>query len=139
MKMVRGMIKRPSVWVALGFGAFLVWVIGRANAGADLVFFDLARALPWGDKLGHFFLFGVLTLVVNLALRGWSFPLWRRPVVRVYGGSALVWVFVAAEELSQAWFPTRSCDGWDLAADTLGIAFFTWVTAWVLRARGARG
>lgn len=137
--MAFGMMKRPSVWMAAGFGAFLVWVIALANAGQDAVFFDLARALPWGDKLGHFFLFGVLALVVNLALGGWSFALWRRPEVRVYGGSALVFVFVAVEEMSQAWFPTRSCDGWDLAADTLGIAFFTWVTARVLKARSARG
>lgn len=134
MKWARA-IKRPSVWMALGFCAFLGWVIGLANAGKDAVFFDLAKALPWGDKVGHFFLFGLLALVMNLALGGWSFALWRRAKVRVYLGSALVLVFVAVEELSQAWFPTRSCDGWDLTADVLGIAFFTWVTARVLGGR----
>lgn len=132
---INGTIKRPSVWIAAGFGVFLVWVIRRANAGADAVFFDLARAVPMGDKLGHFLLFGLLAWAMNLALAGRSFLLWRRPAVRMYFGTAGVLVLVTVEELSQAWFPSRTCDVRDWVADVLGIAFFTWVSARTLGAR----
>lgn len=124
-------MKRPWVWIAAGFFALLVWVICLANAGADAVFFDIAKTLPMGDKVGHFVLFGGLTLAVNLALRTRSFRIWRGSRIRVYAGTAVVGVFVVLEELSQAWFPARTLDVRDLLADGLGIACFTALTAWV--------
>ena len=131
-------MKRPWVWIATGLFAFLVWVIGLANAGADAVFFDLAKAVPMGDKVGHFLLFGGLTLAVNLALGARSFRLWRGAGCRVYVGTTAVAFVVVLEELSQAWFPTRTLDVRDLLADGLGIACFSAVTAWWAARAGAR-
>ena len=55
----------PSV-----FGGFIVGVIYVANTGLEHPGTALVRVLPYGDKLGHIVLWGVLTFLVNLAL-GW--------------------------------------------------------------------
>ena len=63
------------------------------------------------DKLGHFLLLGTLSLFA----------------VAFFGRARWVWVVCALaalsalEEASQAWFPARTVDVWDLAANLMGI------------------
>ncbi|SDJ82033.1 hypothetical protein SAMN04488540_1148 [Ferrimonas sediminum] len=119
-----------SVWIrkgigllGIGFFGFILWIIYLANSGGDSVFFDLVRHLPYGDKLGHFCLFGLLTLAANLGtgLRTVLFGRW-------YLGTTLVSLFVLLEELSQILLPRRTFDLADLAADLAGIVLFTWIS-----------
>ncbi len=49
--------------IAAGFFLFILWIIYLANTGGSNVFFDIIKHIPYGDKLGHFVLFGFLTLV----------------------------------------------------------------------------
>lgn len=104
--------------VAAAFTLFILWIIYLANTGGSSIFFSLVRAIPYGDKLGHFFLFGFLTFAVTAATRFKTFT-WGR--FRIFHGSMLVSIFVLAEELSQALIPSRTFDLVDLVADTLGI------------------
>lgn len=110
--------------LATGFFAFILWVIYLANTGKSAFFFDVIHSIPYGDKLGHFVLFGVLTLLINLALNLKQVRL----LVPIYIGTLLVTVFVVAEEVSQAFIPTRTFDYGDLMADALGIGAFTLLT-----------
>ena len=75
------------------------------------------------DKLGHFSMLGALSL---LAVGFFGARRWRR-VVFVLG------LLSALEEGSQAWFPARTLDALDLAANLLGIALGGWTAARLTR------
>jgi VanZ family protein len=82
-------------------------------------------SLPYGDKVAHFVLFGLLCLIVNLAVFE------ARPGVDT-GGLAwrttlLLAVPIALEEFSQRWIRSRTPSLVDLAASYLGMAFFAWL------------
>ena len=108
--------------MAAAFFGFILWIIYLANTGGHSVFFDFIRSLPYGDKLGHFCLFGVLTLILVVGSRFCAFRLGR---IRIYYGVLAVTVFVVGEELSQAFIPSRTFDVVDLTADALGILLAT--------------
>lgn len=119
-----------SAVVAVMMVAFVGWIIFMADTAQHTVFFDWVKATPYGDKVGHVLLFGCLVLGVNAGLAFRTFR-WRNR--SVYWGTALVSGFVLVEEFSQAWFPNRTLDGFDLLADTVGIAVFTGVSAVISR------
>ncbi|USD36176.1 VanZ family protein [Ferrimonas sp. SCSIO 43195] len=129
-------IQKSIGLLGIGFFGFILWIIYLANSGGDSVFFDLVRQLPYGDKLGHFCLFGLLTLAANLGTGLKTLPVGRW---RWYLGTTLVSLFVLLEELSQLLLPRRTFDVTDLAADLVGIVLFTWVskklaaTRWLCR------
>ena len=75
------------------------------------------------DKLGHFLLLGMLSLLA-VAFFG------RARALRVMAVLAAV---SALEELSQAWFPARTLDGLDLAANLVGIALGGWIATRLTR------
>lgn len=113
---------------AVAFFCFILWVIYLANTGQNSVFFQFVASIPYGDKLGHFCLFGLLTLATNLAFRFKSFKLFS---IELYLGTILVFSFVVIEEFSQYFIPNRSFDLMDLSADFVGIVFFTFVTSYL--------
>ncbi|MGX9726474.1 MAG: VanZ family protein [Candidatus Electronema sp. VV] len=117
------LIRRLVCCAAAGFFAFICWIIWLADTGRSSVFFDLVKMLPYGDKLGHFCLFGLLTLGSNAALQ---FRKARLGWIAAPLGSLLVLCFVLLEEFSQHFVPGRTLDLLDLLADGAGIALFTW-------------
>ncbi len=109
-------------WSVVVYGLFLILIIFTANTGIEHPGSVLVRNLPWGDKLGHIVLFGVLTFVVNLALRCRTIGVGRLAVPL---GSLLVAIVVVIEELSQGLLDRRTLDVGDLAADAIGIIIAT--------------
>lgn len=105
---------------------FVIWVNYQANTGGHSVFFDIVRTTRDGDKIGHFFLYGLLVLGCNCALR---FKMLGGPPYGIYWGTLAVSAFVVLEELSQSFFPGRTVDIKDLYADGAGILSFTVITA----------
>ncbi|WP_245568344.1 VanZ family protein [Ferrimonas futtsuensis] len=125
---------KSLVWMAtLALIGLIAWVIYLANTGQSSIFFSLVRQLPYGDKLGHFTLFGLVTLGLNLMSGGRG---WRCGPLKVYWGATLVFVVAALEEFSQAWFPNRTLDSTDLMADVLGILVFSLLSRVLLRRLG---
>lgn len=122
------MFQRFLVLLAIGFFGFIGWVIYLANTGQKSVFFDLVAAIPYGDKLGHFFLFGLLTLFINLAFK---FKASVIGGVKIYWAALIVFTFVLLEEFSQYFIATRSFDLVDLLADLSGIVFFCIVSTFL--------
>jgi VanZ family protein len=115
-----------KIAAALGFFAFLLWIIVAADGGGPNAILAFVRTVPYGDKMGHAFLFGTLAFLTDAAL--------GRRRVRIAGhklllGSLLVLGFAWAEELTQAFFPTRSLDITDALADLVGVGLAAWISA----------
>jgi VanZ family protein len=77
------------------------------------------------DKVGHFLLLGGLSF---LAVGFFRRARWLHVV-------AALAVLSACEEMSQAWFPARTFDPSDLAANLLGIALGGYAAARLIRNR----
>jgi VanZ family protein len=98
-------------------------------------FFAFLRYLPFGDKIGHFFLMGTLSLLVNLVLQARTFRIGR---VSLLLGSLIVSAVVLAEEFSQMFIGGRTFDSGDLLFDFAGIVVFGEAARWWLRRRVRR-
>ncbi len=120
---------RKLFWaLALGFFSFILWIIYQADSGGSNLFFDWVRRTPYGDKIGHFFLFGTLTLLVIPAT---GFRAWQPKGLPIFYGAIGVFLFVLLEEISQLFFATRTFDFIDLAADLGGISLCSGLVALV--------
>lgn len=115
-------IKRAHI-ISIGFLSFIFWVIYSANTGQSNSIFRFIQETPYGDKLGHFSLFGLLTLAINYGL---NFRKTFIPSILI--GTLAVFIFAVLEELSQYYIPTRTLDFIDFIADVLGILLFDWVS-----------
>lgn len=78
--------------------------------------------IPYGDKLGHFFIFGLLGLMVNNSLNSRRIR-WLH--MNCFLGSMLVFGFAVLEEFSQIFLSNRSFDLLDISADLTGIWLFS--------------
>ena len=74
--------------------------------------------LPYGDKIGHFFLMGFLAFLLNICLKNRKVSVVTMDILL---GSLIVGIFVTLEEFSQSFFPVRTASIIDLAASYLGI------------------
>lgn len=100
--------------IAIGYALFVLVLIGVADVGGTQASFGFVTRWPYGDKLGHFGLMGLLALLADLATGQ-----------RDLRAPAAVAGLVLLEELSQLWLPgRRSFDLGDLLADALGIVGF---------------
>lgn len=127
-----GTNKLVMLLTAVSIG-FVVWIIYKADTGKKGYLFELARELPYGDKIGHLLLFAGLAFVLNLAL---SLRGLKLGPVKLYWGSLGVLVFSYAEEFRQYYVPGRTFDRLDLVADALGViiaTLMTWLLAIMLR------
>ncbi len=120
-------LRHPASYAVVFFG-FICWIIFLADSGRESVFFTFVEQLPLGDKLGHAGLFGVLALLANL---GFGLRYLKHPAIQL--GSLAVLVFALGEELTQYFFPQRTMDLADAAADIFGITVATLISLWIRR------
>ena len=102
----------------------LGYVIWSATTEHPSIFFRIIDQAPWGDKLSHFLLVGLLTLLVNLSFRNRRISIGSRAWLL---GSVLVMIVITLEELSQSLIPSRELDAMDLLANYLGVIVFGYV------------
>lgn len=114
--MNRDRLKRLGL--AAAYFAVVALIVWLADHRDTQFIFDWLRALPGGDKLGHFLILGGFAFVLNHSLRCRTVALGGRPVLL---GSLIVFLLALAEETSQLFIPGRTFDLLDLAADALGI------------------
>jgi len=112
---------RRAKWALFGFTVFLFSLIWLADTGHGQWLYALARLVPGGDKTGHFVLFGLLSLLLNVVLQSSDLRLGRLVLLK---GSLIVSVFAAGEEISQLFFRSRTFDLMDLSAGLVGIWLF---------------
>lgn len=109
---------RLIISTTITFSMFIAWIIYLADTRQHCIFFDLVRRMPYGDKIGHAVLFGVLSLGATLALKLKGLNLGRGIVPY---GALLIFTIALGEELSQYFIPGRTIDIADLTADLCGI------------------
>ena len=118
-------------WLAILFGLFILTIILLADLG-KLGFLYSLYDFPYGDKVGHFILYGILTLLIDLTLlpssarKSSSTIISSRRRVAVRVGLFLA-VAITVEEFSQQYFSNRTFDMIDLGASVLGVMFFSWL------------
>jgi polysaccharide biosynthesis protein VpsQ len=115
-------------WVTILFILLLAAIVVAADSRRMPAFVAALYDFPNGDKVGHFVLMGLFSLLVNLGVL--SGP-GRRTLRRVITASLLVTGVVALEEFSQRFFPSRNSSWGDLAASLAGIIVFGGL-AWFL-------
>jgi len=112
-------------WLAIFFGLFIIGVIIFADLGM-LDILGFVNRIPYGDKIGHFGLYGILTLLIDLAfVRSTALRTSRR--LLVFRVALILAILIGLEEFSQQYFPNRTFDLVDLAFSYLGVLFFSWV------------
>jgi hypothetical protein len=104
---------------ALGFFAFLVIVVIIADRGDGEKWWPFLGHIPYGDKFGHIGLFGILGFLCNLAFPN-RWP--SRLAAFITKTTFVLIVIVSLEELSQAFFPSRTLDPIDWLSDLTGLA-----------------
>lgn len=111
-------------WLTILFTLFIILIIVLADLG-KLGIFGLAYRIPYADKVGHFVLYGILALLINLTLFR-SLPRRSRIAVALTSGLILA-LLIGLEEFSQQNFSSRTFSLGDLGAGYLGVIFFSWL------------
>jgi polysaccharide biosynthesis protein VpsQ len=118
-------------WLTILFILLLAAIVFAADSRQMPGFVAGLYDFPNGDKVGHFVLMGLLSLLVNLGVL--SGP-GRRTLRRAITASLVVAGVVALEEFSQQFFPGRNSSWADLASSLAGIIVFGGL-AWFLTER----
>ena len=110
-------------WLTFLFTLFIVLIIVLADLG-KLGILKLIHDIPYGDKAGHFILYGILTLLLDLTFTR-SLPNQSPKLIVVLTGLVLAFI-IGLEEYSQQFFASRTYDLVDLTFSYLGVIFFSW-------------
>lgn len=109
------------------FALFILAIILLADTGRLPGVLHFIHDIPYGDKIGHFLLIGILSFLANSTALRYA-P--RKPPRLVVALTCLALaLFFGLEEASQVLIPARRASFLDLLADLAGIAFFGWL-AW---------
>ncbi|ALG68974.1 VanZ family protein [Beggiatoa leptomitoformis] len=114
--------------IAILYSLFIICLIIVADQGHYNYVLKQVHAIPYGDKVGHFILMGLLAFVINMGLNCAQFS-WKN--IKLLKGSVFVVTFVTLEEISQYFFPNRHFDMGDLFSDYLGIFLFGQLALWL--------
>ncbi len=108
--------------VLIVFTAAVAWISHVANTGGKNLILDIVEGIPNGDKIGHFFVMGILAYLVNMLLECKRFKLGPLYILK---GSLIVGICVLLEELTHIFTRTRTFSYYDLLSDFLGILAFS--------------
>ena len=112
-------------WLTVLFTLFIILIIVLADTG-NLGIVGFIYHIPYADKLGHFILYGILVLLINLTLLR-SNPSQSPNQIVLLSGLTLA-LLIGIEELSQQHFANRTFDLVDLSASYLGVVLFSWLS-----------
>ena len=109
-----------KLFIPLSFFLFICGVIYLADTADYNFAFRMVGHIPYGDKIMHALLYGMMAMFLNYGLSYRSFR--GIPV-------AALWVlgFAILEEITQYWIPSRTFDLGDIAADIVGVSLLVWV------------
>lgn len=111
-------------WLTFFFTLFIILVIVLADLG-KLGILRVLNQIPYGDKAGHFILYGILTLLLDLTFtRALPHPTRKLLVLRI---ALVLSLLIGLEEYSQQFFAKRTFDLIDLAFSYLGVICFSWL------------
>ena len=113
---------RLRIVLPLSFFLFISFIIYLADTADYNFAFRVIGHIPYGDKLMHGLLYGVMALLLNYGLNFKS--------KKIFGfnmqiGAIVVLTFAGLEEITQYWLPSRTCDVFDFVADVVGAVWFS--------------
>jgi VanZ family protein len=94
-------------------------LVDTSNSNFILTFL---ASIPYGDKIGHFFGFGVLSLLLNYGL---NFKSYKMLGFNMQLGALIVLAFAIIEEGTQYYIPSRTFDLYDVLGDFIGVVLFS--------------
>jgi len=97
---------------------FIGQLIFLADNNQENWIMSIAHKIKFGDKVGHFILYGGLAYFLNNALK---FKVFQWQHIKVFRGSVIILTFAILEEFSQLAFASRTFDLIDILFDVLGI------------------
>jgi VanZ family protein len=108
--------------------AWIAFIIGTLRPGTPL--FKWVGRQPWGDKITHILIIGMLAFLFNYALAGRRIRLgfWSMPLAIL-----VTYLFMTCEEISQIWIPGRNFEWVDLTANYIGITVAWLASMWLIR------
>jgi len=107
----------------LGFFIFILFIIFLADTADHNFAFRLIGHIPYGDKVMHGVLYGVMALLLNYGLNFKSYKF----IFNLQWGAMAVLFFATIEEITQYWLPSRTFDLGDLLADFIGVILFSFI------------
>ena len=115
---------RLRIILPLSFFLFISFIIYLADTADYNFAFRVVGHIPYGDKLMHGLLYGVMALLLNYGLNFKS--------KKIFGfnlqiGAMIVLTFAGLEEITQYWLPSRTCDFFDFVADVVGVILFSFL------------
>ncbi len=111
---------RKMLW-PFGFFIFISYIIFLADTADYNFAFRVVGHIPYGDKICHALLYGMMAFLLNYGLGFRKLHLFGVMAITPYMGSVIVLVFATLEECSQYYIPSRTFDLWDLVADFVGV------------------
>jgi polysaccharide biosynthesis protein VpsQ len=123
-------------WLTFLFSLLIVLIIVLADRG-QLGFLGVINQLPFADKVGHFVLYGILTLLLDLTLfqsKRFVLP----PSLLALRVAVVLGLLIGLEEYSQQFFAKRTFDLVDLTFSYLGVLFFSWLALKIQREKTSR-
>lgn len=120
------MRQKPLFWIGCFLGIlvlFWVMIVLRDNK-ADMEILGKISKIPHYDKIGHFFMMGGLSFCAVSAAKCFRPNSGPSLTFKVLGTLILL---SGAEELLQAYAPSRTLSFTDFSASVVGILFFGWL------------
>ena len=105
----------------LGFTTALISIILLRNYNRGNSIFSLLLSIPYYDKIGHFFLMGILAFIAVVTFVPVMPDRSHKSTMLVL---TIVLAFIALEECSQIFIPTRTFSYRDFICDLLGVFCF---------------
>lgn len=106
---------------------FLSTVIFMKNLNRGNSVFGILQNIPHVDKLGHFFLYGLLTYLMSFALRQRRFKLLN---IRIPLAPFIMLIATFMEECSQIMQEFRTFSLLDMLANIIGVVCFGSLAIW---------
>ena len=117
-------------WLAVLFGFFIICIIVLANMGM-LGILGFINEIPNGDKIGHFVLYGILTLLIDLAFFRSHLDISRKLIV--FRVAFILALLIGLEEYTQKFIPSRTFSLVDLAYGYVGVILFSLIALRIKR------
>ena len=102
------------IFFPFSFFIFISYIIFLADTADYNFAFSVVGKVPYGDKISHALLYGVMAGLLNYGLEFRKFYILQL-------GSFIVFTFALLEEFSQYYIPSRTFDLYDLLADFIGV------------------
>jgi polysaccharide biosynthesis protein VpsQ len=116
------------LWLATAFLILITTIIALVDLDRMPDFLANLYNFPNGDKVGHFFLIGIMSFLANAGILA-LFPS-RNPKRLILATSLILALLAGIEEWSQKNFPNRQASLFDFLSSLTGIVFFAWL-AWL--------